>query len=78
MKKSFFFALALMFVMGLGGLVYENTSAAQNTNSSTTSMGNMGPKTNMGRRRHRRHGRRHGRRHRRGRMEKSKNKNANR
>ena len=74
MKKSFFFALALVFVMGLGGLVYENASAAQNTNSSTTSMGNMGPKTNMGRRRHRR-GRRHARRHRRGRR--GSNKNAN-
>ena len=62
MKKSFFFALALMFVMGLSGLAYESTAAAQNTNSSMTSMGNMSPKTNMGGRRHRRHGRRHGRR----------------
>jgi hypothetical protein len=67
MKKSLFFSLALMVVMGIGGLVYESTAAAQNTNSSTTSMGNMGPKTNMGGRRHRRrHGRRHYRRHRRG------------
>ena len=74
MKKSLFFALALMLVMGIGGLVYD-ASAAQNTNSSTTSMVNMGQKTNMGRR-HRRHGRRYGRRHRRGRM--GKNKNANR
>lgn len=62
MKKSLFFSLALMVVMGIGGLVYESTAAAQNTNSSTTSMGNIGG------RRHRRHGRRHGRRHRRGRM----------
>lgn len=77
MKKSLFFALALMIVMGIGGLVYDD-AAAQNSNSSTTSMGNMGPKTNMGRRRHRRYGRRYGRRHRRGRNEKSKNKNANR
>ena len=67
MKKSLFLALALMAAMGLGGLVYESAAAAQNTNSSTTSMGNMGPKTNMGGRRHRR-GRRHARRHRRGRM----------
>lgn len=74
MKKSLFFALALMFVMGIGGLVYD-ASAAQNTNSSTTSMGNMGPKTNMGGRRHRRHWRRHARRHRRGRR--GSNKNAN-
>jgi hypothetical protein len=67
MKKTLF-ALGLMAVVGLGGLVYESTSAAQNTNSSTTSMGNMnmGSKSNMGRR-HVRHGRRHGRRHRRGR-----------
>lgn len=72
MKKSLFFALALMVVMGLGGLVYESASAAQNTNSSTT-MGNMGPKSNMGRR-HRR-GRRHGRRHRRGGRTGNKNKN---
>ena len=65
MKKTFF-ALALMAVVGLGGLVFENTSEAQNSNSSTTSMGNMGPKPNMGGRRgHPRHGRRHGRRHRR-------------
>lgn len=63
MKKNLFLALALMLVMGLGGLVYESASAAQNTNSNKT-MGNM----NMGGRRHRRHGRRHGRRHRRGRM----------
>ena len=68
MKKSLFFALALMVVMGLGGLVYESTSAAQNTNSSTTSMGNMGSKPNAPGRHHRRHGRRHGRRHRRGGM----------
>ena len=73
MKKSLFFALALMVVMGIGGLVYESASAAQNTNSSTT-MGNMGPKSNMGRR-HRRHGRRHGRRHRRGGRTGNKNKN---
>ena len=67
MKKSLFFALALMMVMGIGGLVYESASAAQNTNSSTTSMGNMGSNNNMGGRRHRR-GHRHGRRHRRGGM----------
>ncbi len=66
MKKSLFFALALMVVMGLGGLVYESASA-QNTNSSTTSMGNMSSNKNMSGRRHRR-GRRHGRRHRRGGM----------
>jgi hypothetical protein len=65
MKKSLFFALALMVMMGIGGLVYD-ASAAQNSNSSTTSMGNMGSNKNMGGRRHRRHGRRHGRRHRRG------------
>jgi hypothetical protein len=64
MKKSSFFALALMLVMGLGGLVYQVASATQNTNTST--MSNMGPKPNMtGRRGHPRHGRRHGRRHRR-------------
>ena len=76
MKKTFF-ALALMFVVGLGGLVYESASAAQNTNSSTTSMGNMGKNRTWAGRRHRRHGRRHGRRHRRGRTG-NKNKNANR
>jgi hypothetical protein len=75
MKKTLF-ALALMAVVGLGGLVYESASAAQNTNSSTTSMGNMGPKPNMGGRRgHPRHGRRHGRRHRRGGRTGNKNKN---
>jgi hypothetical protein len=66
MKKTFF-ALALMAVTALGGLAYESAGAAQNTNSSMTSMGNnMGTKPNMGGRRHPRHGRRHGRRHRRG------------
>jgi hypothetical protein len=75
MKRNLFFALALMLVMGIGGLVCD-ASAAQNTNSSTT-MSNMGSKPNMtGRRGHPRHGRRHGRRHRRGRRG-SNNKNAN-
>ena len=69
MKKTLF-ALALMAVVGLGGLVYD--ASAQNTNSSTTSMGNMGSNKNMGRR-HRRHGRRQGRRHRRGTGNKNKN-----
>jgi hypothetical protein len=73
MKKSLFLALTLMLVMGLGGLVFERTSAAQNSNSSTT-MTNMGSKTSMGRK-HRRHRRGH-RRHRRGRMG-NKNMNAN-
>jgi hypothetical protein len=66
--KRFFFALALMATIGLGGLVIESASA-QNTNSSTT----MERHDNMGRH-GRRHRRGHHRRHRRHRMM---NKNAN-
>ncbi len=59
--RRLFFALAMIAVFFLGGLVYESASA-QNSNSSTT----MGP-TMEGRhnRRHRRHYRRWQRRHRR-------------
>jgi hypothetical protein len=58
--KKFFFALALMATVGLGGLVID-TAYAQNTNSSTTMERERG--NNMGmRRRHGRHHRRH-RRH---------------
>ena len=53
MKKSLLFALALMAAMFLGGLVYEGTTAAQNSNSSRT-MGNMNSSSMRGRRRHRR------------------------
>jgi len=63
--KKFFFALALMATIGLGGLAIESASA-QNTNSSTT----MERHDNMsmrGRRHRRGHYRRHGR-HRRHRM----------
>jgi hypothetical protein len=66
--KRFFFALALMATIGLGGLVIESASA-QNTNSSTT----MERHDNMGMH-GRRHRRGHHRRHRRHRMM---NKNAN-
>jgi hypothetical protein len=66
--KRFFFALALMATIGLGGLVIESASA-QNTNSSTT----MERHDNMGMR-GRRHRRGHHRRHRRHRMM---NKNTN-
>jgi hypothetical protein len=72
MKKNLIFALVLMVATCLGGLLYEGTAAAQNSNSSTT----MAPRSNAmrGRRRHRRHWRRHGRRHgRRGRMGKNAN-----
>ncbi len=59
--KRFFFALALMATIGLGGLAIE-TASAQNTNSSTT----MERHENEGMRgRHHRRG--HRRRHRRAR-----------
>ena len=63
MRNKFFFALALIAAMFFGGLVYEGTTSAQNTNSNTT-MSNMGSSSRMGRRRYRRGYRR---RHRRGR-----------
>jgi hypothetical protein len=58
--KKFFFALALMATIGLGGLAIE-TASAQNTNSSTTmerhDMGMRGRHHRRGHhRRHRRHG----------------------
>jgi hypothetical protein len=58
--KRFFFALALMATIGLGGLVIESASA-QNSNSSTTmerhDMGMRGRHHRRGHhRRHRRHG----------------------
>ncbi len=59
--KKFFFALALMATIGLGGLVIE-TASAQNSNSGTTMNNNMG---NMGSMRGRHHRRGHHRRHRR-------------
>ena len=60
--KRFFFALALMVTIGLGGLAIE-TASAQNSNSSTTmerhDMGMRGRHHRRGRwgshRRHRRH-----------------------
>jgi hypothetical protein len=65
--KKFFFALALMATIGLGGLAIE-TASAQNTNSSTTM-----ERHDMGRR-----GRHHWRsRHRRHRMHRMTNKNSN-
>ncbi len=54
--KRFFFALALLATISLGGLVIE-TASAQNSNSSTTMNSNMG--TTMRGRHHRRHHRRH-------------------
>jgi len=55
--KKFFFALALLATISLGGLVIE-TASAQNSNSSTTMNSNMG--TTMRGRHHRRgHHRRH-------------------
>jgi hypothetical protein len=70
MRKKSFFALALMAVLCLGGLLFESAAAGQNTNSSTTMNKNMGATTN------RSSGRRHGRRHRRHRRA-SKTGNAN-
>jgi len=58
--KRFFFALALLATISLGGLAIESASA-QNTNSSTTMNSNMGNMDMHGR--HHRHG--HHRRHRR-------------
>ncbi|HXL80089.1 MAG TPA: hypothetical protein VN951_04360 [Pyrinomonadaceae bacterium] len=58
--KRFFFALALLATISLGGLVIE-TASAQNTNSSTTMNSNMGSM------RGRHHRRGHHRRHRRAR-----------
>ncbi len=73
--KKFFFGLALMATIGLGGLVIESASA-QNTNSSTTMSPGMGSNRNMSMRR--RHGRRHRRVHyRRHRRHSMTNKNAN-
>jgi len=63
MRKKLFMALALMATMAFGCIVFESSSFAQNTNSSTTSM--SGDK-HMGRGRHRRHHHRWARRHRRG------------
>ena len=69
--KKFFFVLALIATIGLGGLAIESASA-QNSNSSTTMERN--DNMNMHGRRHRRgHWRRH-RRHGRHRMM---NKNSN-
>ena len=61
MRKKLIMALALMATMAFGCIVFERSSFAQNSNSSTTSDRSMG-RTNrrMGRRRHRRV-RRHGR-----------------
>jgi hypothetical protein len=59
--RKLFFALATMMVMTAGTVVYESASFAQNSNSSTTTIGNSNKTGAMhGRRRHRR-------RHRRGR-----------
>ena len=63
MRKKILLGLALMAIIGLGGIVFDRASAGQNSNSSTT----MAPmnRSGMSRRRGRRHGRRHERRHRR-------------
>ena len=68
--KKFFFALALLATIGLGGLAIE-TASAQNTNSSTMMNNNMGTM------RGRHHRRGHHRRHRRHDMRRSTNKNKN-
>jgi len=57
MRKSVFLALALMAIVGLGSIVYESASFAQNTNSSTTN-------SNMSGRMSRKHMSRRWRRHR--------------
>ncbi|MCU1266420.1 MAG: hypothetical protein JWM21_2738 [Acidobacteria bacterium] len=65
MRKKLIMALALIATMAFGCLVFESSSFAQNTNSSTTNkMGDMSGK-HMGRRRHRRvrRHRRWGRKH---------------
>jgi hypothetical protein len=67
------FALALMAVLGFGGLLIES-AAAQNSNSSPTMNANMG--SNMGHRRHRKD-RRHRRHKMKHKMNKAMNGNAN-
>ncbi|MEO7970632.1 MAG: hypothetical protein ABI698_04980 [bacterium] len=67
--KRFFFVLALMATICLGGLAIES-AAAQNSNSSTTMSGNMSNMNMSGRRHRRGHHRRH-RRHRRHDMHKA-------
>jgi len=68
--KRFFFVLALMATIGLGGLAIESASA-QNSNSSTT-MERHDNMSKHGRRHRREHYRRH-RRHRRHNMNKNSN-----
>lgn len=68
--KRFFFVLALMATIGLGGLAIESASA-QNSNSSTTMERHDNDNMRMHGRRHRRSHRRRHRRHRRGGMHKA-------
>jgi len=68
--KRFFFVLALMATIGIGGLAIESASA-QNSNSSTT-MERHDNMSKHGRRHRREHYRRH-RRHRRHNMNKNSN-----
>ena len=57
--RKLFFALAAMMIMTAGTIVYESASFAQNSNSSTTNVGNSNKKGAMhGRRTHRRRHRR--------------------
>jgi hypothetical protein len=67
MRKKLFMAMALIATMAFGCILFESSSYAQNTNSSTTSDKHMSGNS-MGRRRHRRQRwhRRWPRRHRRG------------
>ena len=63
MKKKIVLTLALLAMIGLGGIEFERASAAQNSNSSTTmSPTNTSAPSRRHGRRHSRRGRRRGRR----------------
>lgn len=75
MRKTLF-ALALMAMLTLSGLLIE-PSFAQNTNSSTTMSENSNMNMSMGRRHSRRRHRKHRKHRRHRRMHKTMNANAN-
>ena len=54
MRKKLFMAMALIATMAFGCILFESSSYAQNTNSSTTRSDKHMSGNSMGRRRHRR------------------------